>query len=71
MNKNKFNIGDLVKFINDKDVDAGNIISMSFDGKEWSYAFSSHEVDLEKKVVIQGVKLCKESELVAVDSQII
>lgn len=67
MNKNKFNIGDLVKFENDKDSDAGNVMSISFDGNEWSYKISSKEVDLDKKEIINGVKFGKEVELVAVE----
>ena len=67
MNKNKFNIGDLVKFESDRDVDAGEVVGLSFDGSEWSYKISSKEVDLEKKEIINGIKFGKESELVAVE----
>ena len=67
MDKNKFNIGDFVKFINDKDSDAGDVVGLSFDGNEWSYKISSKEVDLDKKEIINGIKFGKESELVAVE----
>lgn len=68
MTKNKFEIGALVKFENDKDADAGKVLSLSFDG-EWSYKITSKELDLEKKEVINGIKIGKESELVAVKSK--
>lgn len=66
MTKNKFNIGDKVRFIGDNDFDAGDVLGMSFNGDEWSYKMSSKEVDHEKKEIIEGIKSCKESELVAV-----
>lgn len=66
MQKNKFNIGELVKASGDKNSDAGKVLSMSFDGETWSYKISSKEVDFEKKEVINGVKFCKEDELVKI-----
>ena len=51
MIKNKFEIGDLVKFKQDKDSDAGEVLSLSFDGKKFTYRISSKEVDLEKKEI--------------------
>lgn len=66
MTKNKFNIGDKVRFTRDSEYDAGFVLGMSFNDNEWSYKISSKEVDHEKKEVIEGVKSCKESELVEV-----
>lgn len=65
--KNKFNIGDKVKFIKDKDSDAGKIVGFGYsEEKGYVYTISSKEVDLEKKEIIDGVKNCNENEIVAV-----
>lgn len=69
MNKNKFDIGELVRFVGDTDNDAGVVLSLSFDGESWSYSISSKEVDHARKEIIEGVKICKESELVAVKKE--
>ncbi|KKT30494.1 MAG: hypothetical protein UW18_C0015G0005 [Microgenomates group bacterium GW2011_GWF1_44_10] len=69
MKENKFKIGDLVKFKQDKDSDAGEVLSLSFGGKEWSYRLSSKEVDLEAKEIINGIKTGMEDELVLVKSK--
>jgi len=69
MIKNKFEIGDLVKFKQDKDSDAGEVLSLSFDGKKFTYRISSKEVDLEKKEIIDGIKTCDESELISVKAK--
>lgn len=66
MIKNKYNIGDRVKFIGDTDNDVGLVVGLSFDGEEWTYKISSKEVDVAKKEIIEGIKTCKESELVVV-----
>lgn len=69
MNKNKFSIGQKVRFVGDTDNDAGKVLSMSFDGDNWSYKISSKEVDHAKKEIIEGVKICAESELLIVKGE--
>lgn len=69
MNKNKFDIGQLVRFVGDSENDAGQVLSLSFDGESWSYSISSKEVDHARKEIIEGVKICKEAELVAVKKE--
>lgn len=64
--KQKFEIGQKVKFAGDSDFDAGLIVGFSFDGEEYTYKVSSKEVDHEKKEIINGIKIGKESELVLV-----
>ncbi len=65
--KPKFEIGQKVKFVNDNDSEAGKVMSFSFSpDRGFVYQISSKEVDLAKKEIINGVKSCAESELVAV-----
>lgn len=64
--KQKFEIGQKVKFIGDSDFDAGVIVGFSFDGSEFTYKVSSKEVDHEKKEIIEGIKIGKQEELIAV-----
>lgn len=64
--KQKFEIGQKVKFIGDSDFDAGLVVGFSYDGEEFTYKVSSKEVDHEKKEIIQGIKIGKKSELIAV-----
>lgn len=64
--KPKYNIGDKVKFFKDADSLAGAIISFGFDPQlgEFRYTFSVKVFDPEKNDMIDGVKICLESELV-------
>lgn len=65
--KPKFEMGDKVKFVNDNDSDAGEVVGYSFNNERgFVYQISSKEVDLIKKEVVNGVKSCSEAELVAV-----
>lgn len=59
----KFNLGDKVKVKNTSDFDGGEVVSVSFIEGKWVYKFSSKEVDLTKKEVIEGFKTCSEEEL--------
>lgn len=61
--QNKFNIGDTVKFVGDSKNDAGQVLGFSFDGESFFYKISSRELDHEHKLIIQGVKYCREDEL--------
>lgn len=67
MKEPKFSIGDRVKFHTDGDEDAGEVMSFSFDSNGYSYKVSSKEVDIKAKIIIEGVKSCHESELVALE----
>lgn len=62
----KFKIAQKVKFTGDNDEEAGEVLSYSFDGKEYYYKISAREVDMTAKKIIDGVKNCVESELAAV-----
>lgn len=63
---NKFEIGQKVRFIGDTENDAGEVLSLSFDGENWTYKISSKEVDHAKKEIINGIKICREDELVEI-----
>jgi len=69
MVKNKFDIGDRVKFVGDSIYEVGKVVSMAFDGEGWTYKISAKEVDHEKKEIIEGFKTGAESELVAVKKE--
>ncbi len=65
--KPKFEIGQTVKFINDKDSEAGEIVDITWNATDgFSYKFKSRALDPEKIEVIHGFKTCKEDELVKV-----
>lgn len=66
MKANKFEIGQKVRFIGDSENDAGEVLSLSFNGESWTYTISSKEVDHAKKEIIEGVKIGAEDELVAI-----
>lgn len=70
MKENKFEIGQKVRFIGDSENDAGEVLSLSFDGENWSYKISSKEVDHARKEIIEGVKICLEDELVEVELEV-
>lgn len=62
--KPKFNVGDKVKFVGDKDEEAGEVVGFSYTAdRGFVYQISSKEVDLAKKEIINGVKSCAEKEL--------
>lgn len=66
----KFEIGQLVKFVNDKDSDAGKVVSYSYDSENgFVYKITSKEVDMELKEILNGFKTCKEGELMEVESE--
>lgn len=61
----KFSIGQKVKFHLDSDSEIGEVLSYSFHPETgFTYQISAKEVDLEKKEIIQGIKHCREDELV-------
>lgn len=62
----KFTINQRVKFFKNSDAEAGVVLSYSYDGEKFTYRISSREVDIAAKKIIEGVKVCLESELVAV-----
>lgn len=63
----KFKIGQEVKFIGDTDAEVGQVVSYSFEpDRGFVYRISSREVDLTAKKVIEGFKICLETELVEV-----
>lgn len=59
----RFDVGKKVKVKGTSDFDGGEILSVSYIDDKWFYKFSSKEVDLTKKEVIDGVKTCSEEEL--------
>jgi len=68
MNEPKFKIGQLVKFINDDDTEAGDVLGFYYDPAfGYTYKISAREVDLVAKKVINGSKICREEELVSVE----
>ena len=62
----KFQIGDKVKFINDKDSEAGKVVAISQNEEENVYKITSSYYDFELSKVVDGFKTCKEDELVEV-----
>lgn len=65
MKANKFNVGDKVKTINDPET--GEIMDFSYDSAVgYTYRISSKEVDIINKSIVDGIKICKENELEAV-----
>lgn len=63
----KFKVGDKVKFVDDADSMAGNVLSISWNSESgFVYVISSKYFDSEKHDMIIGSKICKEDELVAV-----
>ncbi len=70
MNEPKFKIGQAVKFINDSDSEAGEVLGFYFDPAfGYTYKISAREVDLTAKKVIEGSKICREIELVSVEGK--
>ncbi len=65
--KPKFKINEKVKFINDPDSDAGNVVSIIFDGKSYCYRISVRDLDLNEKKIVEGFKTCLESELLSLE----
>ena len=64
----KFSIGEKVRFVGDKDIDAGMVLSYSYvpELKTFRYSISSREVSVATKELIDGIKTCLESELISV-----
>lgn len=62
----KFTIGQTVKFVNDPDKQAGQVLSYSFDGSEFLYRITGRSVDVESQTVLEGIKVCRENELVEI-----
>jgi len=63
----KFSLGQTVKFVGDNDGEAGKVLGFSFSvDSGWAYQISARELDIPNKQVLQGIKHCKEDELVAV-----
>lgn len=63
MKQPKFEIGQKVRLINDTKM-SGNILSLSFDSDSgYTYKISSKYYDAEKNEMIEGVMICKESEI--------
>lgn len=66
----KFSIGQRVKFyINeeqgDNDGEAGTVVSFRYDPADgWHYTITARELDIPNKQIIEGVKHCREAELV-------
>lgn len=65
----KYTIGQSVYFKGDLPEEAGQVLSYSFDGTSFTYVISSKEVDIKAKKIIEGVKHCKEDELVEVEEK--
>lgn len=62
--KNKFKVGDKVKTINDPEI--GEVLDFSYDSAVgYTYRISSKEVDIINKIIVDGVKICKENEMEA------
>lgn len=61
----KFTIGQKVKFQNDDDREYGEVLSFSYDPQNgWTYKISGRELDHIAKDIVQGIKICREDELV-------
>lgn len=67
--KPKYSIGQSVHFKGDSPEEAGKVLSYSFDGETHTYVISAKEVDIKAKKIIDGVKHCKEDELVEVKNE--
>lgn len=64
----KFTIGQKVHFVGDAKSDAGVVKTFSFDPEVgYRYTITSKEVDIKRKLVVDGIKTCLENELVAVE----
>lgn len=67
MEQPKFTIGQKVKFVNDHDVHAGLVQGFSYDSNSgYSYKISSKTYDIESNSMVEGIKNCREEELVEV-----
>lgn len=71
MEQPKFQIGQQVKFVNDHDRMTGKVLSTSFHSANvsdkytgWEYTISSKYYDAEINDMVEGIKRCKEEELV-------
>ncbi len=66
----KFNVGDLVKEKGAKDRDIGEVIGFSYHIKRgYLYTFTSEEVSVAEKKIIEGTKVCSEKELVKIKKE--
>lgn len=64
--KPKYKIGDKVKFNGDSEFDIGEVISIIITASDIKYTISSKEVDIVKKMLVDGSKTCLESELLLI-----
>jgi len=61
----KFEEGQRVKFTGDSDGQTGQIQSISYDSASgYSYRITSKYYDQEKNDMVEGLKICNESEIV-------
>lgn len=66
--KQKYQIGDTVRFVGDKDHEAGEVVGFSYNAEQgFTYQITAKEVDFSQKKVVDGVKTCSEDELVKVE----
>lgn len=70
MIKQKFQIGQEVRFKGDHEKDSGVVIGFSYSKDAgFVYQITSREVDVELKQIIEGVKTCREKELIAIEKE--
>ena len=66
----KFNVGDLVKEKGAKDRDMGEVVGFSYHkDRGYLYTFTSEEVSVAEKKIIEGTTVCGEDELVKVKEE--
>lgn len=68
--KQKYQIGDTVRFVGDNDSEAGKVVGFSYNEEQgFTYRVTSKEVDFGQKKVVDGFKTCSEAELVSVEGE--
>lgn len=66
----KFKVGNNVKFIDDADAMAGKVLSIGYTSEEgYTYKISSRHFDAAINDMVEGYKICREEELVAVKTK--
>lgn len=62
----KFEIGQKIKFINDPDSKAGEVVGISCNAEGWFYSIKSKTVDMAKEELVEGIKSGAEDEFIEV-----
>lgn len=69
MDQPVFQVGQKVKFSGDHDRLTGTVLSFSYDSETgYTYKISSKYYDADRNEMVEGIKICKESELVDMTS---